>query len=61
MENNWWHEDHEEEEVRWFEIEEDELMDGLLDFDIIFRELNLDFKGLPMDDIIEKWFNTMRF
>jgi len=61
MDNSWWHNDIEDESVRYFEIDEEEFMDGLLDFDIIFRELNLDFEALPMDDIIEKWFNTMRF
>lgn len=59
MENNWWHEDHEEEGVRWFEIEEDELMDAILDYELMFVELGLSGDRIDKDDLIDTWLKSV--
>ena len=59
MRNSWWHEDHEEEGVRWFEIQEDEFMDSILDYENIFIELGIDGERLDMDDMIDKWLESV--
>jgi hypothetical protein len=59
MRNSWWHSDPEEEGVRWFEIQEDEFMDAILDYENIFIELGIDGDRLDMNDMIDKWLDSV--
>ena len=59
MRNSWWHSDPEEEGVRWFEIQEDEFMDAILDYENIFIELGIDGDRLDMNDMIDKWLESV--
>lgn len=59
MESNWWYEDEEDEGIRWFEIQEDEFRDVCLDFELMFVELGLSGERLDMDDMIDRWLNSV--
>lgn len=59
MENSWWYEDEEDEGIRWFEIQEDELLYSILEWENTFIELGIDGDGLDMNEMIDRWLNSV--